>query len=438
VIGIAPAAAHPVSKGVLCPYAFGAHQLPFHPLRITGTLCDGLPVTLDTAIAEITARVKRGRLAILDERPGRALSAAYQRIASARGGLYIAPGRSESATLEQIAAASGLNCADLGLDLENVRTLVSFGAPVLESWATPGRVLHLWKEKRLAVVLVEAELSKTAALADVWIPAAGTGAALPPDAVRYIRDRGPMLAISGGGFSSADEQAIAALNQGSTGIIRRGEPSVAATPLTEVPDGSIEVLIIDHGPLGGSVPIETLRSKLQPGGIVVSLTPYRVGAAAHAHFLIPAPAFGESLDEVGTPWDAAVPSYSVAPALTAARAGTIHPLDLLHRVTGGSGSPDSLIRARVDSLFTRQSGEIFELDGRTTKKVTEFKSAGDLWKAFSAGACWISSAAKPRPARLAYQSRQAEAARLNGTPAVVPPLFTKLYQESKLRRRRDG
>ena len=148
LIGIAPLPGHPVSKGVLCPYAFGAHQLPYHTARITQPLHKGTPISLDTAVAEINALVRGRTIAILDERPGRAVSAAYQRIAAARGGVYITADRSESATLQHIAAGSGMNAADLGLDLENVRTIVSFGAPVLESWATPGRILTLWKEKR--------------------------------------------------------------------------------------------------------------------------------------------------------------------------------------------------------------------------------------------------------------------------------------------------
>ena len=78
LVGISPATDHPVSRGVLCPYAFSAHQLSFHPARVTS-----LPANLNP----IVERVRSGVVAILDERPGRAISAAYQKMMAARGGL---------------------------------------------------------------------------------------------------------------------------------------------------------------------------------------------------------------------------------------------------------------------------------------------------------------------------------------------------------------
>src|SRR5581483_3959721 len=118
-----------------------------------------------------------GTLAIVDERPGRAVSAAYRQIAIARKGAYVAVDRTEASTLQYAARAAGLNSADLGFNFEKVRTLVSFGAPVLESWGTPGRVLTAWKKGNLAIVQIEAELSKTAALASRWLPVRPAAAA---------------------------------------------------------------------------------------------------------------------------------------------------------------------------------------------------------------------------------------------------------------------
>ncbi len=424
VIGIAPVPGHPVSKGVLCAYAFGAHQLPYHAARITEPLHRGNATTLDKASQDIASRMKTGRVAILDERPGRAVSDAYQRIATAHGGLYIVAGRRESATLRRIASHAGLNEADLGLDLEKVRTLVSFGAPVLESWATPGRVLTLWKEKRLDIIQIEPELSKTAALASQWIPATSPDSGV----IRSIRDRGPILAMSGGSLPDSEDERIAALNQGSPGIVRRSAaPAIASTRLSSVPDDSIDVLFIDHGPLGGSLPFDAIRRKLRPAGIIVSLSPYRAGVPALADYVIPAPSFGESLDEAPTPWDAAVPSYAVAPALLDPPPGAIRPLEFIDRVTGGEATPEVLIRARVGSLYTAKRGEIFTFVDRATKPVAQFKSAGDLWKAFTAGACWIDPGAKPVPihGQTMRGTNRNEDVVLAARPAVAPPLFTE-------------
>ena len=431
-MGIAPLAAHPVSKGVLCPYAFGAHQLPYHAARITQPLHKGTPILPKTAVSEI-AGVKAGSIAIVDERPGRAVSAAYQKIAAACGGTYVVADRNEAATLQQIAGRSGLNAADLGFDLEQVRTIVSFGAPVLESWATPGRVLTLWKEKRLNVVQVEERLSKTAALASQWLQNMDAFQQVLPS----IREKGPFLAVSGGGFLEADEQAVAALNEGSNAIVRRSAPpAIPATRLASVPNDSIDILFIDHGPLGGSLPIDVLRSKLRFNGIIVSFSPYRAGAAALADYLIPAPAFAECLDEAPTPWDAAVPSYATAPALLGRRAGTIHPLEFINRIVGGEATPESVIRGRVDALFAARHGEVFAFADGSRKAVSEFKSADDLWKAFSAGACWIDESARPVPVRYrpGAGTPVTTATTFTRKPAVAPPLFTKLDQESRIGR----
>jgi len=484
LIGIAPVAAHPVSHGALCPYAFGAHQLPYHPARITQPLRHGNPASLDTVVAEIAARAKAGAFAILDERPGRAVSAAYQRLAAAHGGLYLVADHTETTTLQHFADGSGRNLADLGLALENVRTLVSFGAPVLESWATPGRVFALWKSGQLEIVQVEAELSKSAALASQWLPArAGSETYLASllagaigiaeaaertgvrsdklaGAMRFIHDRGPWLAVSGGGFPLAVEQSIAGLNAGSGAIVARAASSAAGARLarvpdasagarlstvpdasvdarlSHVPDASVDVLFIDHGLLGGSVSFDSLRSKVRRGGIVVSLSPYRAGVAALANFVIPTPAFAESLDEAPTPWDAVSPSYALAPALLDPPAGATTALDFINRVTGGDLPPEAAIRAKVGSLFAARRGEVFTFADRATRPVTEFKSAPDLFKAFSTGACWIDRDAKTvavnyRPVSAGPEARVVAPTR--GT-AISPPLFTKLDQESRIGR----
>jgi hypothetical protein len=442
LIGIAPVAGHPVSKGVLCPYAFGAHQLPFHTARITQPLRKGQPDTIDRVTAEIAARVKSGATAILDERPGRAVSAAYQKMAT-----YVIAPSSESATLRCFANAAGVDANGLGLALEDVRTIVSFGAPVLESWATPGRVLNLWKEKQLAIVQVEPELSKTAALADVWIPedassvarafTGGPCSARIELALRLVRERGPMLAISGGALSDGDEQAIAALNRGTGAIIRRGNPiATRSMQLPDLPDKSLDVLFIDHGPLGGSVAFDALRPKLRPGGILVSLSPYRAGVAALADYVIPAPAFAECLDETVTPWDAVIPSYAVAQALSDSPVGAVHPLSFISRVIGTGSSPESVLRARVGALWVEKRGEVFNPAARTKQKINEFKSSDELWKAFLGGGCWTDEQAKTSAVvdQSASIVQRRSAVTRSRRPAIKPPLFTKLEQESRIGR----
>ena len=67
--------------------------------------------------------------------------------------------------------------ASLGYDLENARTIVSFGAPLLDGWGTPGRFTRLWSERaagaadpQLRLIQIEPSLSRTAARAWRWVP----------------------------------------------------------------------------------------------------------------------------------------------------------------------------------------------------------------------------------------------------------------------------
>jgi hypothetical protein len=378
VIGIAPVAEHPVSKGVLCPIAFGAHQLPFHPARLTCPLRRGRPARIEEVTAEIAGRVKAGRFAIVDERPGRAVSEAYQRIAAANGGAYIAP------------------VAGNGLALEDVRTIVSLGAPVLEYWATPGRVLELWGSGRLAVVQVEESLSRTGALAakslivrqgsgsmvtellagkaEISAASKATGVAQEKlaDVVRFVKERGAMISVA-------------------------GEP-----PRIAILDGEIDTLLIDHGPLGGStagsLSRDVLQSKLRPGGVIVSLSPYRAGVAAAADYAIPTPAFGEALEEAPTPWDATAASYALAPPLRGAPAGITTPCDFITKVTASGETQELAIERRVEKLHAAKRGAVFAFRDRTVKAMSDFKTAADLRKAFDAGACWTDPEANQTPA----------------------------------------
>jgi hypothetical protein len=318
--------------------------------------------------------VKAGRFAIVDERPGRAVSEAYRRIASANGGAYIAP------------------VVGNGLPLEDVRTVVSLGAPVLESWATPGRVLELWGSGRLAVVQVEESLSKTGALAaKSIIVRQGTGSMISEllagkagisaaseatgvaqeklaDVVRFVKERGAMISVAG-------EQ-----------------------PRIRILDGGIDTLLIDHGPLGGSLSRDALQSRLRPGGVIVSLSPYRAGIAAVADYAIPTPAFGEALEEAPTSWDAMSPSYALAPPLRAAPAGITTACDFIAKVTASGETQEAAIERRVEKLHAAKRGVVFALRDRTVKAMSDFKTAPDLRKAFDAGACWTDREAKATPA----------------------------------------
>ena len=65
-----------------------------------------------------------------------------------------------------------------------------------------------------------------------------------------------------------------------------------------MPDAGIALLIIDEAPGGDAVPWSVLRRKLAPGARVVAVTSAIDGIASHADYVMPAPVFPETSQDV--------------------------------------------------------------------------------------------------------------------------------------------
>src|SRR6266536_2330783 len=207
-VGLSGMPGHPVSRGALCPLAFGAHQLNWHPSRLRSVLHHGRKATWEEAAAAFRQACDEGPIGILDGRPGRAASTILERFAAAHGGSYMATRTPEEKALAPYQSWSGIPAASLGYDLENARTLVSFGAPLLDGWSTPGRFTRLWSERAagmadpaLRLIQVEPLQSRSAAYAWRWVSlrpgsesalAAGLARVLLEE--RLVAARGPMPA----------------------------------------------------------------------------------------------------------------------------------------------------------------------------------------------------------------------------------------------------
>src|ERR1035438_6943591 len=151
---------HPASRGVLCPAGLVGHHLAFCRNRAAEPLAGGKPVAIERALtgvsAAIAARGPRESVAILDPRPGRAASLVYRRfLAGLPRGVHCAPPNAEP-------------YGAFGIDLENTRAILSFGAPVLDGWLSPGRVLA--NRSHFQLIQIEPAYSRTASLADLWVP----------------------------------------------------------------------------------------------------------------------------------------------------------------------------------------------------------------------------------------------------------------------------
>ncbi len=203
-VGFAGVPGHPASDGGLCPLGLTAHHLAKHPLRAVAPerVSGGKRERIDraAAAAALTAAIAaaakdpKRSLLVVDGRPGRGLSRTFRALAAATNGRYAVPA-SPSPVLEALASRFDGPLA-LGVDFAKARRVVSFGAPVLTDAGMPGLLARLRAEgrrkprtERLEVVHVGATRTKSAGLADRFVPIApGTEAALALGLVHVLLD----------------------------------------------------------------------------------------------------------------------------------------------------------------------------------------------------------------------------------------------------------
>ncbi|HEX9137961.1 MAG TPA: molybdopterin dinucleotide binding domain-containing protein, partial [Nitrospirota bacterium] len=288
-----------------------------------------------------------------------------------------------------------------------------------------------------------------------------------------------------------EEIAIAGLNflLGSIGhlggiVPRRDVPDVMTTgdhhnapamEIRDVPDHSIRILILDAAESGNAVPWRLLERKLVPQeSLVVSLSSYLTGLTKHAGYIIPAPTYLESIQDVSAPVDATTASFSLSPAFLTAPAGVTEPFELVKRVASVAGVPfiedaqantfEALLKRRVETIYRSKRGTVFNSTDGKSVPIADVGSRDQLWTILSQGGCWVDSKAeiKPMPnfallgktkdnferlqtageGRLSRASGPVAAFGLILMPfgwrgatgnGQISPLMTKLFQESGLR-----
>jgi hypothetical protein len=473
-VGVAGVRSHPVSKGALCPLGFGAHQLNWHPQRLRVARHGASPSTWNEARTAFVKACSEGPVVVIDGYPGRAASSLLQTFAQKHGGSYRAVLGSETRALASYETWSGVSASALGYDLENAQTIVSFGAPLLDGWGTPGRFTRLWAEcaagktdPQLRLIQVESPLSRTAARAWQWVPVrAGTEAAvaagvarvlleerlvsargpmppltlseaaaqagLPTDAIRELARtvvaRTPTVAIA-----NDDNPAIAALNVvlGSVGaragIVRRSkraEPYVSAD--AAIPNA--RTVLIDASVPWGFTPqtdAEVFRFAAWDGG------------SNRPDWLLPAPGFLEELTDVPTAPTSAVETYAVAPSLVKAQHEVQSAAQFLGSTDPTLSTAEKIIHSRCEDLFHGRAGTLL---GQEETPLAKLASAQKLEEQLWKGAVWVGE--EPHPASLrcelkewptAVPSAHAESWSTAWPAPVLPPLATKLYRESTLR-----
>jgi anaerobic selenocysteine-containing dehydrogenase len=431
----------------------------------------------EAAVAAAIAKCgENERIAVLDLRPGRTASWTYRRAMAARNGLYL---------------RGPLGLEDMAVDLSKVRTVLSFGVPVLDGWGAPGNVLAARAGFRL--IQVEPLESTTAALSDLWLrirPGSERDLALalagvllksalsnqfPAELAARAREMSTAKAAASTGLAERQIEGLArelsaggavamagnhcpeamALNQlsGAWGqaLVARSEAPVPETwkkaaPVTELdsaPDGSIRVLLIDESAPGAYIPWSAIAKKLvRDNPVVIAFAASRDGYGRHSQFTLPTAVYPEMLDDAPSPADSSAAAFRLSAPLVPAPGGVVKPQEFVAKAVGMElGDP---LRERADAIQKSGRGTLFAYAGAASTAVKEMKP-DDFWKTLNEGGCWIDSAAPavpPAPLRFA-ESHPADAGLplavvLMNTPAsLVSPILSKLYQESNLRAARN-
>jgi hypothetical protein len=440
-VQLAGVAAHPLSRGALCPFGLTGHHLPFHPARLKQGSAEQALGAVSAAISDAGS----GRIAVLDLRPGRTVSWTYRRAMAKLNGLYIAPGQS------------------VAYDLHQAKTVLSLGVPLLDGWGTPGNV---WAA-RPGFRLIQAEpiQSRTAALADVWLPVQpGTEDTLALAIANAIENRngdderavsvaneltqnGPALVLDN--YGSA---AVMALNQslgaaGHTMVAMPEAPvpdtwrkAAPATSLAQMEDRSIGVLLIDESAVDGYLPWHTIEPKLvRDNPVVVTFASGRGGYARHAQFALPAGVYPEFAEDIPTAVDSPAATFRISTPLVAPPAGMVNPAGFIGALAGLPKS--DAVRERADAIHRAGRGTLFTPADAKTVAVRDI-TAEAFWKSLSEAGCWIDEAGNTQAPEAQPPESEPWPSGSGGlvailsaqhTPPLMSPLMSKVYQESNLR-----
>ncbi len=473
-VGVAGARRHPLSRGALCPLAFAAHQLNWHPRRVREVRHNGRAASWMEAQAAFQKACGEGLIAIIDGRPGRAASSVYEAFARKQRGSYQPLLSAEGQALAPYAQWSGVPVAALGYDLENARTIASFGAPLLDGWGIPGRFTRLWSERaagaadpELRLIQIEPSLSRTTARAWRWIPiregsesalaagvarvmleehrvaaqgpmppltleeaAAATGLATGAihDLALQMVEKRPVVVIAADG-----DPAIAALNvllgavAAAGGIVRKRDDRPSSAPAEPVSGPYRAVLIDSTAPWEFAAPkdAEVFRFAAWDGG------------GSSAGWLLPAPGFLEELADVPTPPTSARETYAISQSLAAPPPEVRSAAQFLRQIDPAMPAVDKVIHARCEEIFRARQGTVH---GEQTMDVAKLDSVEHFEEQLRKGAVWMGDPPKAGKFRCALKEwpRENPAGHAANwaagwAPPVFPPLATKLYQESNLR-----
>lgn len=171
---------HPITRGKICTRGLASHHMAHHPLRIVhphkfvGKSDNSrmIAISLEDSLNEVSKQIKnsKGTITILDQQPTRAISEIYQQfLDQCENGMFLTSPSREDATLIALQEMMNRSEESFGFDFENTNMILSFGAPLLDNWGTPGRMTSLRNDKKVKFIQIESRNSRTAQQSDQWI-----------------------------------------------------------------------------------------------------------------------------------------------------------------------------------------------------------------------------------------------------------------------------
>ncbi len=524
---------HPLTHGTICTQGLASHHMAHHPLRIVhphkfvGKTDNStmVAVSLQNSLDEIAKRIRdaKGSIAILDQQPNRIISEVYREFLSkTENGKYITSPSREDGMIVALKEMMNRPSESFGFDFENTKLIVSFGAPLLDGWGTPGRMTALQNSKKVKFIQIESRYSRTAMQSDEWIALqSGTEKIIALNIAHVLineelishkiqnsivdftqfknicKEFNPERTFSitgidpktihliaqglvkseaaivlsgadpgGGPFDQETEKAIASLNLlignvGETGgIVSRKEipgNKIGYDPIqwSNIPDHSISVLIVDGADSGYALPWSLIEKKLIPdNNFVVSLSPLLNEISAHSDYLIPSPAFLESMNDVPTPNGNNVSSFALSTPLLKKQNYTNDPIDVIKEIASRSNIVlkitryEELLKQKIETIHSQKRGTIYVYADQSSINIKDIPSANELWTKLTEGAVWIDEPSKQTtPGKIIFALATAfpQETKLEGFPLIaygwrgatstvqISPILSKVFQETELR-----
>ena len=394
-------------NGALCALGYGAHQMNWHPQRLTVVRHNAEPSTWEAAEAAFQKACAEGPVAIVDGRAGRGASQVYRQFAEKTpGALYAVVRTPEEEALRPVAAIAGVPVERLGYDLENTKVVLSLSAPMLEGWGGPQRVQRLWPA--MQIIQAETELSRTGSCASRRVQIKSGGEAALAMALAHVLLDEKLATGPRPGTSLAEALTLAGVELSEVQSLARtlaGE--LAAVVISARPEPAVAALNVLLGAVGAM------------GGIVA-----RSGApdAAKGMDELPGSLRAALLDST-VPWDQKPTGVTEVFRFTAWRGADEQ---------GWLLPAPGFLEEATDNPATGSRSEALLKPPAGVKTAVAFLG-GSLPAAKP-----VESAIVPLTCKLAAWPASGSARDgQNGwsagwTPAVLAPLATKLNQESKL------